>query len=609
MISIAPAEAVLKSVFGYDSFRGRQAEVIETLLRGEDAFVLMPTGGGKSLCYQIPALVRAGVGIVVSPLISLMKDQVDALNAAGVDAAYLNSSLSADRARAVMKELASGEIKLLYVAPERLMMPEFLETLRQMKIALFAIDEAHCVSQWGHDFRPEYVQLGRVRQLFPGVPLVGLTATADEQTRKDVQSRLGLTEAKVFIAGFDRPNIQYLVEPKTSNPFGQLKSFLEKVCDESSIVYCLSRKRVESTAQRLKEEGFDAAAYHAGMGSGDRSRVQERFLRDDLKIVVATVAFGMGIDKPNVRAVAHFDMPKNLEGYYQETGRAGRDSLPSTALLLFGMSDVVFARKLIGEIENPQQRGIESHKLDAMVGFAEAVTCRRRVLLGYFGEDLGRDCGNCDVCLTPRQTYDGTEDAFRALMCVYQIGQKFGLNHAIEVLRGADTARIRQFRHQNLEMYGTGSQDSLDHWLSVFRQLIHLGYLRQDIADYSSLKLTPLSKGIVRRQERLILAKPVPKEPSVRGRKRAERKTLGAPDASLFEVLRALRKRLADEQEVPPFVIFSDATLVDMTRVKPRTPAEMLRVSGVGEHKMGRYGADFLNAITSYLSSSADAGE
>ncbi len=558
----------------------------------------MPTGGGKSLCFQIPALVRDGIGIVVSPLISLMKDQVDALNAAGVEAAYLNSSLSADRARAVAREVAADEIKLLYVAPERLMMPEFLDQLRELEISLFAIDEAHCVSQWGHDFRPEYVQLGQIRRHFPGIPVIALTATADEQTRKDVQNRLGLNDARVFIAGFDRPNIRYLVEPKTSNPFGQLKAFLDGVGDESSIVYCLSRKRVETVAEKLRDGGFDAAAYHAGMASADRSRVQEKFLRDDLKIVVATVAFGMGIDKPNVRAVAHYDMPKNLEGYYQETGRAGRDGLPSQAMLLFGMSDVVFARKLINEMENAAQRQIESHKLDAMVGFAEAITCRRRVLLGYFGEDLGRDCGNCDVCLKPRETYDATEDAYRALMCVYQLGQKFGMQHTIDVLRGADTTRIRQFRHQNVEMYGKGASQSLDHWLSVFRQLVHLGYLRQDIADFSSLKLTPLTKKVVRREETVMLTKPMPKEPKSKRERRGARPA-GFTEEPLFQILRAVRKGLADAQEVPPFVIFSDATLLDMANKKPATPDEMLAVSGVGYHKLVKYGTPFLAAIQS----------
>jgi ATP-dependent DNA helicase RecQ len=593
-------QTVLKEVFGYDSFRGEQQRVIDTVIAGQDAFVLMPTGGGKSLCYQIPAIVRDGIGIVVSPLISLMKDQVDALCAAGVEAAYLNSSLSTDRARAVAKELAAGEIELLYVAPERLMMPDFLETLKRMKIALFAIDEAHCVSQWGHDFRPEYVQLGEIRQHFPTVPLVALTATADEQTRKDVQARLGLNEAKVFIAGFDRPNIRYLVEAKTSKPFEQLKGFLAGMGDESSIVYCLSRKRVEDIAEKLREDQFDAAPYHAGLSSEQRSRTQERFLRDDLKIVVATVAFGMGIDKPNVRAVAHYDMPKNLEGYYQETGRAGRDGLPSDALLLYGQGDVVFARKLLSQMENAQQRQIESHKLEAMVGFAEAITCRRRVLLGYFGEELRQDCGNCDVCLKPRETYDGTEDAYRALMCVYQMGQKFGMMHAIDVLRGADTARIRQFRHEQLEMYGKGAEHSLDHWASVFRQLIHQGYLRQDIAQFSSLKLTPATRAVVKREETVTLAKPVPKEPKKARERRGRGREEGFQDEPLFQALRALRKQIADSEEVPPFVIFSDATLVDMAKKKPATLSAMLLVSGVGNHKLQKYGKRFLEAIREF---------
>lgn len=557
----------------------------------------MPTGGGKSLCYQIPALVRDGLGIVVSPLISLMKDQVDALMANGVQAAFLNSSLSADRARAVYKELAAGEIDLLYVAPERLMLPDFLETLKGLKIALFAIDEAHCVSQWGHDFRPEYVQLGQIRDHFPKVPVVALTATADEQTREDIRKRLRLEEAPVFISGFDRPNIRYTVQPK-DNAFGQLRAFLEEVGQESSIVYCLSRKRVEAVAEKLRDVGFDAAAYHAGLSAQERSRVQEAFLRDDLKIVVATVAFGMGIDKPNVRAVSHYDLPKNLEGYYQETGRAGRDGLPAQALLLYGLGDVVIARKLIDASENAQQKQIESHKLDAMVGFSEAITCRRRVLLGYFGEDLGKDCGNCDVCLTPRETYDGTEDAYRALMCVYQVQQRFGMLHVIDVLRGADTQRIRQFRHTEIGMYKQGAEHSQDHWASVLRQLIHLGYLRQDIANFSSLKLTPLTKPIVKREATLMLAKPLEKQP----RKRKEKKgTMGGfADEPLFQALRALRKEIADAAEVPPYVVFSDATLLDMSKRKPKTPEQMLEVNGVGQHKLAKYGDRFLKAVAEH---------
>lgn len=598
MPSLRAPLTVLREVFGYESFRGQQGDIIDSIVAGKDAFVLMPTGGGKSLCYQIPALVRNGVGIVVSPLISLMKDQVDALAANGVQAAYLNSSLSADRARAVYKELVSGEIDMLYVSPERLMMPDFLETLGRLKIALFAIDEAHCVSQWGHDFRPEYVQLGEIRDKFPGIPVVALTATADEQTRKDIRQRLHLNEACNFISGFDRPNIRYLVEPK-QNTFDQLKSFLDSFENESAIVYCLSRKRVENVAERLREEGFDASPYHAGLSSAERSSVQEKFLRDDLKIVVATVAFGMGIDKPNVRAVAHYDLPKNLEGYYQETGRAGRDGLPSQALLLYSLGDVVIARKLIENSENAQQKQIESHKLDAMVGFAEAITCRRRVLLGYFGEDLSEDCGNCDVCLKPRQTYDGTEDAYRALMCVYQLQQRFGMGHVIDVLRGADTQRIRQFRHHDIPMYNQGAEHGQDHWSSVIRQLIHLGFLRQDITNYSALKLTPLTKPIVKREQTLTLTLPEPKEP----RKKREKKSSfgGFADEPLFQKLREVRKALADAQEVPPYVIFNDTTLLDMSKMKPKTGDEMLQISGVGQHKLGKYGEQFLAAIREHL--------
>ncbi len=607
MPSYRSPEQVLREVYGYSAFRGQQGEIIDHLVAGHDAFVLMPTGGGKSLCFQIPSLVREGIGIVVSPLISLMKDQVDALNATGVNAAYLNSSLSPDRARAVVRELGQGWIDMLYVSPERILMSETLEMLKQIKVSLIAIDEAHCVSQWGHDFRPEYVQLGNLRPHFPGVPFVGLTATADPQTRKDVLEKLGLEGAKTFVSSFDRPNIHYRVEPK-SNSFGQLRAFLEDIGQESVICYCLSRKRVESVTERLKDSGFKAEAYHAGFSAGERTRVQDAFLKDDIQIVVATVAFGMGIDKPNVRAVVHCDLPKNIEGYYQETGRAGRDGLPSKALLLYGLGDAINIRKLVSGGENPHQVQVELHKLDAMVGYAECITCRRRVLLSYFGEERDGSCGNCDVCQSPRQMYDATEDAYHALMCVYELRQKFGLLHVIDVLRGAQTYQIRQEGHHEIPSYGKGRGQSQDYWMNVFRQLVHLGYLRQDIADHSALKLTPLTKGIVRREARLdLVVAPIRETVAERRERRASERVrkvgTGEYDVRLFQTLRILRKQIADAKEVPPYVVFSDVTLQDMARKKPTTPDAMLEVSGVGQFKLEQYGEEFLREIREYVGS------
>lgn len=599
MVATRTPKNVLSEVFGYSEFRGNQAEIIDHLIAGNDAFVLMPTGGGKSLCFQIPSLVRPGVGIVISPLISLMKDQVDALCANGVNAAYLNSSLSADRARAVIKELGQGEIDLLYVSPERILMPETLEMLKQIKLSIIAIDEAHCVSQWGHDFRPEYVQLGRLRPHFPEVPFVGLTATADHQTRKDVLEKLELSDSKVFVSSFDRPNIHYRVEPKASS-FHQLEAFLDDLGNESVIIYCLSRKRVEGIAEKLKDKGYKVGAYHAGFSAEHRTKIQDGFLKDDLQIVVATVAFGMGIDKPNVRGVVHMDMPKNVEGYYQETGRAGRDGLPSKALMLYGLGDAITIRKIIADIQNPHQLQVETHKLDAMVGYAESITCRRQVLLNYFGEDLGGPCGNCDVCQNPRSLYEATEDAYHALMCVYELKQKFGILHVIDVLRGAQTYAVRKERHDLVPSYGMGSGHGQDYWMNVFRQLIHLGYLRQDIADHSSLKLTPMSKGIVRKEATLQLVVAPIRETAAERKQRRSRSSkpgTGDYDENIFQVLRSLRKQLADAQEVPPYVIFSDATLQDMARKKPTTKTEMLTVSGVGNYKVDQYGDAFLEVL------------
>ena len=605
-MSCTPLET-LQTVFGYPAFRPHQEEIIAGVVRGEDAFVLMPTGGGKSLCYQIPAITRPGVGIVVSPLISLMKDQVDALTANGVSAACYNSTLTETKARRVLAELHAGRLDLLYVAPERLLGETFLERLRELDIALFAVDEAHCISQWGHDFRPEYVQLGRLRALFPGVPLVALTATADPQTRADIIERLGLAGAACHVAGFDRPNIRYTVMEK-QKPLQQLTAFLQGRPGEAGIVYALSRKRVEEVAGKLAAAGIKAAPYHAGLADSERHRVQEAFQRDDLRIVVATVAFGMGIDKPNVRFVVHYDLPRNIESYYQETGRAGRDGLPAEALLLFGYGDIAVCRALIESGGNAEQNRIELHKLNAMVGCAEALTCRRRVLLGYFGERLEEDCGNCDVCLNPPERYDATEEARKALSCVYRVGQRFGMGHVIEVLRGSQSQRIRALGHDRLSTYGIGREIPQDAWGNLIRQLVHLGYLEQDMGNYSVLRLTAKARPLLRGEERLDLARP--RTRIIAAKKEVKRGREGLVyDEGLFQALRVLRKRLADEQQVPPFVIFGDATLVEMAACRPTDAEGLARINGVGKHKLGRYGTEFLQVVRGFCATAEPSGE
>lgn len=596
----------LKQIFGYTTFRPPQQEIIEGLIRGEDAFVLMPTGGGKSLCYQIPALHRPGVGIVISPLISLMKDQVDALIACGVRAAFYNSSLKSEEARQVLAQLHREELDLLYVAPERLMSEGFVERLREVPIALFAIDEAHCISQWGHDFRPEYSKLGQLRKLFPDIPLIALTATAEPHTRKDILDRLGLSPSQCYISGFDRPNIRYTVLAKLK-PFAQLSNFLQGRREEAGIVYCLSRKRVEKVTEQLRDAGFSAASYHAGLPAAQRQQVQEDFLRDDVRIIVATVAFGMGIDKSNIRYVVHYDIPKNIESYYQETGRAGRDGLAAEALLLFGYGDIVMARGLIENSGNAEQKRIELHKLNTMVGFAEALSCRRQVLLGYFGDRLEQDCGNCDICLNPPELVDVTEDARKALSCVFRVDQRFGVGHVIEVLRGSKKERLLQLGHDRLSTYGIGADKSQEYWGSVLRHLVQQGYLEQDVSNYSVLKLSESARPVLRGEQTISMAKPRAKTIAL---PKAVRRKAGDLEYNqeLFDRLRAVRKGLADAAGVPPFVIFSDVALAEMAAHLPTDEEAFLRIHGVGAHKLERYGANFLAEIQEFCKSTGGEG-
>ncbi|MDE2309348.1 MAG: DNA helicase RecQ [Betaproteobacteria bacterium] len=600
------APQILQDVFGYAAFRGEQQAVVEHVAAGGDALVLMPTGGGKSLCYQIPALLRRGVGIVVSPLIALMQDQVDALRQLGVHAAFLNSSLTIDAARAVQQQILQGKLDLLYVAPERLLNENFLNLLERVQaepgLALFAIDEAHCVSQWGHDFRPEYRELTILHQRFPDVPRIALTATADAPTRREIVERLGLEQARQFVSSFDRPNIRYRVAQK-NNARQQLQAFLESEHpNDAGIVYCLSRKKVEETAAWLKERGWDALPYHAGMDTAMRIAHQQRFLREEGVVMVATVAFGMGIDKPNVRFVAHLDLPKSMEGYYQETGRAGRDGLPTNAWLAYGLGDVVSMRQLINSGDAPEERKrVERQKLDALLGYCESTTCRHQTLLRYFGEEHPGNCGACDNCLEPVETWDATQPAQMALSCVYRTGQRFGAGHLVDILLGKSTAQIEKFRHQQLSTFAIGQALTATQWNGVFRQLVAGGYLEADMEAYGGLKLTEAARPVLRGEQTVWLRRDA--EPVKRKSKRAKREGkapkpfAGTKEERLWLALKAKRMELAREQGVPPYVIFHDSTLLEIINQRPATLTELGRISGVGQAKLARYGDAFLKVL------------
>ncbi|KRE90801.1 ATP-dependent DNA helicase RecQ [Frateuria sp. Soil773] len=598
----ATSSDILQSVFGYASFRGQQQAIVEHLIDGGDALVLMPTGGGKSLCYQIPALVRQGTGIVVSPLIALMQDQVDALREAGVAAAYLNSSLDAEAQREVERQLLAGELNLLYVAPERLLTSRFLGLLERTEVALFAIDEAHCVSQWGHDFRPEYRELTLLHERFPDVPRIALTATADPRTREEIVERLALQQARQFVSSFDRPNIGYRVALK-HNPRTQLMQFLDGHRGEAGIVYALSRKKVDETAAWLAEAGIEALPYHAGLDAATRAKNQQRFLREDGVVMVATVAFGMGIDKPDVRFVAHLDLPRSMEGYYQETGRAGRDGLPAEAWMIYGLADVVTMSQMIAQSESADERKrIERQKLEALLAYAEATRCRRELLLGAFGEDYRGPCGHCDNCIEPPRTWDATVPAQKALSAVYRSGQRFGSGHVIDILRGIDGERVSQLGHDKLTTFGIGADMDEKAWRSVFRQLLAAGLLEADAEGYGTLRLTKTSREVLVGNRQVHLREDARPQRSARRRRDSQLVTgasigIEAYEQPLWDALRALRTQLARQQGVPPYVVFHDATLLAMLRAMPANEAELAEVSGVGEAKLKRYGRDFLAVI------------
>ena len=591
----------LQNVFGYDAFRPQQQAIVEQLIGGEDALVLMPTGGGKSLCYQIPAIVRPGVGIIVSPLIALMQDQVDALHLNGVRAAFLNSTLGMDEVREVESALHRGELDLLYVAPERLMMPRMLDLIEQIPVALFAIDEAHCVSQWGHDFRPEYVQLSILHERFPQIPRIALTATADSATRKEIIERLALSEAQHFISGFDRPNIRYRISENSGNARERLLRFIRNEHDgDAGIVYCLSRKKVDDTAAWLTARGLTALPYHAGHSADVRQTHQQRFLREDGVIIVATIAFGMGIDKPDVRFVAHLNLPKSLEAYYQETGRAGRDGQPADAWMVYGLQDVITLKQMQASSTAPEAiKRIEHHKLDAMLGLCEITSCRRQALLRYFGDEQDEPCGNCDTCLEPPETWEATTAAQKALSCVHRTGQRFGVTYLVNILLGKADERSSRFGHDQVSTFGIGGELNQSEWKDLYRQLIAHGLLAVDIEGHGGLHLTEQSRPVLRGEEPLHLRK-FSRKAKAKSRERKASRFADQGQGKLWEALRSRRQQLADEQGVPAYVIFHDATLAEMVENRPETMEQLLTISGVGERKLESYGEPFLEVLNDY---------
>ncbi len=591
-----PPQNVLEDVFGYPEFRGQQQSIIEATLAGRDSLVIMPTGGGKSLCYQIPAMLREGTGLVVSPLIALMQDQVMALRELGIEAEFLNSSQSPDERREVMSKLRQGRLQLLYVAPERLVTEHTRSLLRDIPLSVIAIDEAHCVSQWGHDFRSDYLGLGDLGRLFPGVPRMAVTATATDKTREEIVARLELNEPERYVAPFDRPNIAYAVQVKT-DARGQLLKFLQTHRNEAGIVYCLSRKKTESIASWLCGQGFDALPYHAGLAAEVRTENQRRFLAEDGLVIVATIAFGMGIDKPDVRFVAHLDLPKSIESYYQETGRAGRDGEPADAWMVYGLQDVVRLRQMLDESQaSDEYKRYEGFKLDALLGWCEVTGCRRRPLLAYFGDSQDEDCGNCDGCLTPAKTWDGAEAAQKLLSAVYRSGQRFGAAHLVDVLLGKETDKVLQHGHDQLSVFGIGKDLPATTWRSVARQLIVAGHLRADAARFGALVLTETSRGVLRGETPLLFRKD-PTRPVMASRKSATARVVADEDQGLWEALRACRQTLANEHNVPAYVIFHDKTLQEMLAFRPQTASEMLGISGVGQTKLDRYGEQFLSVL------------
>lgn len=589
---------LLNTVYGYSDFRGQQAAAISAALEGQDALVLMPTGGGKSLCYQIPAQLRHGTGIVISPLIALMEDQVSTLKELGVSAAYLNSTLSIEEQRRVTQQFARGELELLYIAPERLLQPRTLSYLAASPISLIAIDEAHCVSQWGHDFRQDYLQLSTLKSHFPNTPLMALTATADERTQLEIESQLNLQNAVKLTSSFDRPNILYHVELK-SDARKQLIRFIAQHKEESGIVYCLSRKKVESTAEWLSSRGVTALPYHAGLSPELRRHHQQRFLNEEGVVVVATIAFGMGIDKPDVRFVFHMDLPKSLEAYYQETGRAGRDGAPAEVKMIYGLQDVVRLNQMLNESAmNEQQKQVERVKLNALLGWCETGSCRRQSLLGYFGESTGEFCGNCDNCHNPPITEDGTTNAQKLLSTVYRSGQRFGAGHIIEILRGSENEKIQRFQHQELSTYGIGKDTGVQQWQSITRALLVQGYLLCDYEAFGALKLTEQSRPLLKGEHTFSHRK------IVEQKTQSQRKQYGvsAQDRALWEALRKLRKELADNKGIPPFRIFHDATLMQMMEERPQTNHALSFIQGIGEAKLEEYGDAFLDVIEAHQS-------